>query len=88
MTDVRRGTAAIAPKAAKYSRLPAGHPEGWLEALANLYANFTDCLHAVKDGTFTPDRIEYPTAEDGLNGLLFIEACLKSNESQNTWVNI
>lgn len=36
---------------------------------------------------FTPDRIEYPTAEDGISGLRFIEACLKSNETDNTWVN-
>ncbi len=87
VTDIRRGTAAIAPKAAKYSRLPAGHPEGWLEALANLYTSYTSCLHAVKDGTFTPDRIEYPTAEDGISGLRFLEACLESNGSGNTWVN-
>lgn len=87
VTDIRRGTAAIAPSAAKYSRLPAGHPEGWLEALANLYASYTKCLRAFKDGSFTPDMIEYPTAEDGLGGLRFIEACLTSSESGNTWVN-
>lgn len=87
MTDIRRGTASIAPNAAKYSRLPAGHPEGWLEALANLYKSYASCLHAVMAGTFTPDMIEYPTAEDGISGLRFIEACLKSNEANNTWVN-
>ncbi len=87
ITDIRRGTAAIVPEAAKYSRLPAGHPEGWLEALANLYASYTACLYALKDGTFTPEMIDYPGAEDGVSGLRFIEACLRSSDSGNTWVN-
>ena len=87
VTDIRRGTAAIQPNAAKYSRLPAGHPEGWLEALANLYVSYASCLLAVKDGSFRPEMIDYPTAADGVSGLRFIEACLASSESQNVWVN-
>lgn len=86
--EVHRGYGDIAPAAAKYQRLPSGHPEGFIEAMGNLYSSFIDCVAAKADGTFTPDMVDFPTVEDGLEGIAFVEACLKSEENGNIWVEL
>lgn len=88
LTEVHRGYGDIAPAAAKYERLPSGHTEGFIEAMGNLYSNFIDCVTAKGDGSFKPGMIEYPTAEDGIDGLAFVEACLKSAENGNVWIEL
>ncbi len=85
---IRRGYGAVTPDAAKYGRLPAGHPEGWLESMGNLYDSYTDCVEAKKNGTFRPEMIDYPTIEDGVQGLKYVEACLESNKKGNVWVEM
>ncbi len=86
--EIHRGHACVTAHAAGYTRLPAGHPEGWYEAMANLYHSFTACVNAKKDGTFTDDMIDFPTIEDGAHGLAFVEACLKSTENGNIWIPV
>lgn len=86
MMEIHRGHGAIRPQAAKYQRLPSGHTEGWLEAMGNLYSSFIDCLQAQKEGTFEESMIDYPTVEDGVDGVLYIASCLKSEAEGNTWV--
>lgn len=86
--EIHRGHNCIYGKAAKYQRLPSGHPEGWFEAMGNLYSNYIDCLNAKKAGSFEEEMIEYPTAADGVDGVEFIEACLSSSENGNTWVEV
>ena len=88
LTEHHRGYPTIAPEAAKYGRLPSGHPEGWLEAMANLYLSFMQCLRAKKDGSFKPEMIDYPTVEEGAQGIEFVEACLKSAKNGNVWVDV
>ena len=88
LLEIHRGHGVIKKQAAKYTRLPSGHPEGWFEAMANLYSNFIDCLNAQKDGKLVESMIEYPTVADGVDGLKFIEACLKSSENGNVWVEL
>ena len=78
----------MTPDAAKYGRLPSGHTEGWLEAMGNLYDSFTQCVEAKKAGSFTEDMIDYPTIDEGVQGLKYVEACLKSNENGNVWVEL
>lgn len=85
---IKRGYGAVTPGAAKYGRLPAGHTEGWIEAMGNLYDSFAECVAAKKTGSFTEDMIDYPTVEDGVNGLRYVEACLESNEKGNIWVEL
>lgn len=87
ITEIHRGYDIIHPQAARYQRLPSGHTEGWLEAMANLYSSFIDCLNAQAEGSFTEDMIDYPTVEDGVDGVQYIAACLKSQEQGNTWVD-
>lgn len=85
---IRRGNGAISQAAGKYSRLPAGHTEGWLESMANLYDSFAECVSAMKQGTFDSGLIDYPTIEEGIAGLKYVEACLESNEKGNVWVEV
>lgn len=83
--EIHRGHNTIYTKAAKYQRLPSGHTEGWLEAMSNLYSSFIDCLTAQKNGNFIKDMIDYPTVEDGVDGVMYIAACLKSENNNNSW---
>lgn len=86
--SIKRGYGQVPAAAAKYGRLPSGHTEGWIESMGNLYDSFTDCLEALKAGTFTEDMIDYPTIREGVAGLKFVEACLKSNDNGNVWVEM
>lgn len=85
---IKRGYSAMTASAASYTRMPSGHPEGWLEAMGNLYDSFISCVKAKKEGNFREDMIDYPTIKDGLNGIRYIEACLKSQENGNTWIEL
>ena len=78
----------MTPGALKYARLPAGHPEGWYEAMRNLYCSFLECVQAKKDGSFSSGMVDYPTIEDGIDGLAFIEACVESSQKGNIWVDV
>ena len=83
-----RGTQSIDPQAAAYGRLPSGHTEGWLEAMGNLYRSFIGCLQAKRMGTFTPDMVDFPTVREGADGVRFVDACLRSQNSGNIWVDM
>lgn len=85
---VKRSYPAITPEAARYGRLPAGYTEGWLEAMGNLYDSFGECVAAKRTGTFTEEMIDYPTIGYGIQGLKYVEACLKSQEHGNVWVEL
>jgi len=68
------------------TRTPPGHPEGYLEAFANLYRNFALTLSARLEGrTPTPEELDFPTAADGVRGMAFIDNVVKSNESLEKW---
>ena len=74
--------------ASEYSRLPAGHTEGFLEAMANLYVSFICCIRAKQDGTFTEELIDFPTVSEGLQGIRFVEACVESSKNGNVWIQV
>ena len=70
---------ASCPDAAgAHTRLPPGHPEGFLEAFANLYRNYALTLQARLEGTEPPDGLDFPTVDDGVRGMAFITACVAS----------
>ena len=69
------------------SRIPAGHPEGYLEAFATIYKNFATHLMAVKKGEII-EKPDYPTAKDGVRGMQFIYASVKSNEQNAAWTKL
>jgi predicted dehydrogenase len=69
-------------------RLPAGHPEGFYGAFANIYRAFGEHLRAVKNNLTYDGDLRYNTVSDGVKGMRFIEACVKSNAHNNIWVDL
>ena len=67
-------------------RTPGGHPEGYLEAFANIYKNFAATLMAKLDGT-TPSKeaLDFPSVEDGIRGMAFIDNVVASAQSNEKW---
>ena len=69
-------------------RTPGGHPEGYLEAFGNLYRNFALTLSARLDGTKpTPEMLDFPTVEEGVRGMAFVDNVIRSNESTEKWTS-
>lgn len=67
-------------------RTPGGHPEGYLEAFANLYRNFAQTLIARLDGvTPSKESLDFPTVAEGVRGMAFIDNVVRSNESLEKW---
>ena len=73
------------PAAKELCRLPSGHMEGFYEAFGNLYRGFCMNLIAKKTGG-DPGSFRYPTVEDGVRGIEFVDACLKPNATNNIGV--
>ena len=68
-------------------RTPPGHPEGYLEAFANIYINFARTLRARLDGKkATEEWLDFPGIDDGIRGMQFIEHVVKSNASTEKWM--
>jgi len=68
------------------SRTPGGHPEGYLEAFANIYRNFAFTLTAQLEGTTpTPEMLDFPGVEDGIRGMAFIDNVVASSQSDKKW---
>jgi predicted dehydrogenase len=67
------------------SRVPSGHPEGYLEAFANLYTDAAEAILAQRDGGPAPADSVLTTVEDGVEGLRFIEAAIRSSRAGATW---
>jgi hypothetical protein len=72
--------------AQRATRLPPGHPEAFIEAFANIYANATDAMRAKILGR-EPDELvlDFPTVIDGARGLAFIESAVESSRSDQKW---
>ena len=79
-------TRAQATGAACAFRVPPGHPEGYLEAFANIYAEAADAILAARRGS--PRPLAGPTVEDGLRGLRFVDACVRSDAAGGVWTAI
>lgn len=68
------------------TRVPSGHPEGYLEAFANLYRNFALCLQAEIAGSqATAEALDYPGIKEGIRGMKFIETVIASGRSELKW---
>jgi predicted dehydrogenase len=74
--------------ALRITRVPAGHPEGYVEAFSTLYTEAARAIRAYQSGE-APDRaVHYPTATDGLEGIRFIEAAVASSSANGSWTEI
>jgi predicted dehydrogenase len=87
----RTGLGYLSASATGASRIPAGHPEGYLEAFANIYRNFAGHIRAKLDGRKVPKGdpiLDYPTIADGVRGMAFIDAVVKSSKDNAAWTRL
>lgn len=78
---------ALSSFALHNSRTPGGHPEGFLEAFANIYKNFVLTCAARNEGTTpTPEMLDFPNVEDGIRGMAFIDNVVLSSQSSVKWI--
>lgn len=87
---LRAGVFNRYPETAGHIRIPPpGHPEGYLEAFANIYRNFAKCVQARLEGK-DPDPIytDFPTVEDGVRGMQFINRVVESSKTDNKWLKV
>jgi len=89
MQVYRTANGYLGKNAAAASRTPPSHPEGYLEAFANIYKNFANHIRAFESGT-TPDEVslDYPKIEDGIRGMAFIEAVVASSKGNAAWTRL
>ena len=84
---IRTGGAGLSPWATANTRTPAGHPEGYLEAFANLYHHFAAALQARLAGEEpNPIDLDFPSVEEGVRGMQFIEAIVSTKNSNQKWI--
>jgi predicted dehydrogenase len=82
-----RGRDGFFPHAQSYSRIPSGHPEGYFEALANIYKTYIGALAKLKAGERPGEAdLDFPNAEAGIDGVKFIGKCVESSEKGAVWV--
>ncbi len=82
----RTGVGDLYPEAEAHRRVPAGHPEGYLEAFANIYRNFAFAVIAKKEGKPQDPLYDFPTVADGVRGMQFVQSVIESGKSQTKWV--
>ena len=83
-----RGGAGAMNVAARVSRTPGGHPEGYLEGFATIYSEAARAIQAKRDGKTVDPAVLYPTVEDGLRGVTFVTACISSSKRNGAWVKV
>ena len=88
MQIITRGGPGAGAAAGRMTRIPAGHPEGYLEGFANIYSEAAQAIRAARAGKKPPKDVQFPTIADGVKGLAFIEAAVKSSGKDGKWVKL
>ena len=83
---ITRGGAGSGAAAGRVSRVPPGHPEGYLEGFANIYSEAALAIRAAGQGEAAPDAV-FPTVQDGFAGVAFVDACVRSSARNGAWVS-
>jgi predicted dehydrogenase len=81
----RRGNGYLSDIAKRFTRVPFGHPEAFIEAFANIYLEAARAIETVKEGKSIPADVDYPTVEDGVLGMAFIATAVASAKNGSTW---
>ena len=85
---ITRGGVGAGAAAARVTRVPSGHPEGYLEAFATIYSEAARAINARKAGEAVDPAVIYPTVDDGVKGVAFVEACVASSRKNGGWVKL
>ncbi|MBH5402355.1 Gfo/Idh/MocA family oxidoreductase [Bradyrhizobium sp. CNPSo 4010] len=83
-----RGGAGASGEAGRVTRIPSGHPEGYLEGFATIYAEAARAIRAAAAGEEPHPDVVFPTVEDGLAGVKLIDAAVKSSAGKGVWVRM
>ena len=83
-----RGSGYLGAAAKAVTRIPAGHPEGYLEAFANIYREAFRAIAAEVSGEKQPTDLDFPTIDDGVAGMVFIETVVKSSALGGKWLKV
>lgn len=84
----RTGFDYLSVPARANTRTPSGHPEGYIEAFANIYTAFIKAIREHKPGKNQAQSYDFPSVDDGVRGMAFIEAAVKSSRSGQKWTSI
>ena len=86
MEVLRTGRPYLGDSAKAFTRTPAGHPEGYLEAFANIYRSFTKAIRDYKPGVkIDAAKYDFPDVEDGVRGMNFVQTAVQSASSNVKW---
>ena len=86
---IRPGVGKLSESANAHIRVPAGHPEGYFEAFANIYRNFARTVRKKMNGQEpTAIDLDFPTIDEGIRGMLFVEKVLESSKSDKKWIKM
>lgn len=83
-----RGGPGVGAAAARMTRVPTGHPEGYLEGFANIYSEVALAIKAARNGEKPPAEAQFPGIDDGVKGLAFIEAAVASSKANGQWTKL
>ncbi|MGL5010690.1 MAG: Gfo/Idh/MocA family protein, partial [Paracoccaceae bacterium] len=83
-----RGGAGANAAAGRMTRIPAGHPEGYLEGFANIYAEAARAIIARRSGAVPDADVTFPGIQQGLEGVAFVDACVRSSKRNGAWVSL
>lgn len=84
---ITRGGNGSIEAAGRITRIPAGHPEGYLEGFANIYSDIAEVITARLEGRDPDPMAVFPTVEDGVRGVKFIAATVESSAQGGVWVD-
>ena len=85
---ITRGSPAVGAASARMTRVPPGHPEGYLEGFANIYTEIARAIRAARSGEALDPAVTFPGIDDGIAGMAFIEAAVKSSNKGGIWVGL
>ncbi len=85
---ITRAGAGAGDAAGRVSRIPAGHPEGYMDAFATIYSEAARAIRARAEGVAIPADVVFPSVHDGLEGVAFVDACVRSSARDGAWVRL
>ena len=86
--QITRGGPGSDGNAGRVTRIPAGHPEGYLEAFSTIYSEVAEAILAARGHGTAGQGVMFPTGEDGVKGVRFVEAVVESNRANSAWVDL
>ena len=85
---ISRGGPGSDDNAARVTRIPSGHPEGYLEGFTTIYTEVAGAIRAAREGGAPDAAVLFPTGDDGVKGVRFVEAVVESSQADAAWIKL